>query len=270
MHECPSCDRVFETLRGLGVHHVSAHDERLPKGHCRHCGVPLTSEDATKYCSQACFHEGHSFAGENHPNYQGKIEITDCELCGATFKYYPSEKKGLFCPDCVESEQWRDPPDPPTGSENALWNGGKVELTCPVCGEAFERYPSNVTDGTNLCSNECRSTWLSEAFTGDGHPNWKGGGNEPYGKGWARIRQQALERDNYRCIICGKTRVELGRNPDVHHIVPVRAFIEAEDHEKADAHTLDNVASLCIDCHRKADFGKLSVTVLRDAIDSDA
>ncbi|MDY6818517.1 MAG: HNH endonuclease [Halobacteriales archaeon] len=185
-----------------------------------------------------------------------------------TFEYYPVAKSGKYCSNCVENERWQEPPDPVTGEDNPLWNGGKVELTCPVCGEAFERYPSNVTDGTNLCSNECRSAWLSETYTGDGHPNWQGGGNEPYGKGWARVRKKALERDDYRCVICGTTSAELGRNPDVHHIVAVRAFIDSDDHRKANAHTLDNVVSLCIDCHRKAEFGHLSTATLRAAIDT--
>jgi len=107
---------------------------------------------------------------------------------------------------------------------------------------------------------------LSEAFTGEGHPNWKGGGNEAYGSGWNELRENALERDDHECVVCGKTRDEIGRNPDVHHIVPVRRFAESEDREKEDAHTLENVISLCIECHRKADFGKISAGALRRLI----
>jgi 5-methylcytosine-specific restriction endonuclease McrA len=120
-----------------------------------------------------------------------------------------------------------------------------------------------------VCSEECRGTWLSEAFSGDGHPNWRGGGNEPYGKGWATVRRQALERDGYECRICGTTREELGRNPDVHHIVPVRLFIESDDREKTDAHRLDNVISLCIACHRKADHGQIARKTLRELIGAE-
>lgn len=88
----------------------------------------------------------------------------------------------------------------------------------------------------------------------------------PYGQGWARVRKQALERDGYRCRVCQKSKSDIGRNPDVHHIVPLRTFIESDKHEKEDAHTLDNVVSLCVDCHRKADFGKISADELRKLI----
>jgi 5-methylcytosine-specific restriction endonuclease McrA len=120
-----------------------------------------------------------------------------------------------------------------------------------------------------LCGLECRRTWLSEAFTGDSHPNWKGGGNEAYGKGWRRAKTETLERDDYACVICGATKDELGGNPDVHHIVPVRAFIDAPSADKTDAHVPRNLVSLCIGCHRRADFGNPSSAVLKRLINSD-
>ncbi|MFD1586271.1 HNH endonuclease [Halorientalis brevis] len=117
-----------------------------------------------------------------------------------------------------------------------------------------------------VCSEECRKQWLSEAFTGEGHPNWKGGGSPSYGKGWNEIRSQALERDGYQCRVCGVTPDELDRNPDVHHIIPVRVYAESENHSTEDAHRLDNVISLCISCHRKADHGKIPRGRLRALI----
>lgn len=77
----------------------------------------------------------------------------------------------------------------------------------------------------------------------------------------------ALKRDGYRCRLCGKTRSEIGRNPDVHHTVTVRRFAEADDLDVEDAHRLDNVVSLCVECHRRADFGKIPAEALRETID---
>ncbi len=139
-------------------------------------------------------------------------------------------------------------------------------LACDVCGETVERYPSNVNDLV-VCSEPCRREWLSESFSGDGHPNWKGGGNESYGTGWNDVRRRVLQRDDSQCVRCGATTDDIGRNPDVHHIVPVRWFIESNDHTKTDAHFLDNVISLCIACHRKADHGKIAKQRLRSLID---
>jgi 5-methylcytosine-specific restriction endonuclease McrA len=120
-----------------------------------------------------------------------------------------------------------------------------------------------------VCGHACRRQWLSDSFTGIGHPNWKGGGNGSYGKGWNSVRRNALERDGYQCVICDSSKAEIGRNPDVHHIVPVRSFIESAEHTREDAHFLDNVVSLCISCHRKADFGKISRDRLRSLTDSE-
>ncbi len=188
----------------------------------------------------------------------GARETTSCEICGAEFEYWPSEKPGFYCPDCVQNESWRTVPDPPEGEKNVLWKGGKIEKPCAVCGETIERYPSDFGGDIAVCSESCRRSWLSETFTGEGHPNWEGGPIGPYGNGWATVRQQALERDEYTCQVWGTTKADLGRKPDVHHIKPVRSF-----DRPADAHFLENVISLCIECHRKADFGRIPPEALR-------
>ena len=259
---CPTCGRNFASERGMRVHHALVHDERLPNRECANCEARFYSEEERRYCSESCRDESVSFEGEANPNYRGGKETTDCEICGEGFEYYPSEKPGLHCPSCVEGENWRHRPDV-SGANNPRWRGGKAELSCVVCDEPFERYPSDITGEVSLCSNECRATWLSETFIGSGHPNWRGGGNHSYGRGWNEVRERALERDDRTCVRCGTDAEELGRNPDVHHIVPVRAFLESPVLIEADAHTLDNVVSLCPSCHRTAEFGGVSRHELR-------
>jgi hypothetical protein len=224
--------------------------------HCKH---------EKKYCSEDCRDAAVSHEGENNPNYSGGKTETECEICGGTFEYYPSEKKGLYCPTCVESEDWR-PKQDFSGEDNPRWNGGKQEYECDVCGDTVERHPSGVTGEIVACDEDCRRKWLSEAFTGEGHPNWEGGDTGNYGKGWNRIRKLALERDGYACTHCGKSKEEIGRNPDVHHIIPVRVFAAARGFTKADAHYKENVVSLCIACHRKADFGAIPKERLRSSV----
>lgn len=261
-HTCPTCGDQFDTRRGLGVHHSSSHDERLPNRECNECGAEFYSDYAKKYCSSECHDRAVSYDGENNPNYRGGEETTSCEICGTDFEYYPSEKPGKFCSTCVENESWRNAPKL-EGEENPRWNGGKRQYTCDICDGSFERYPSGVYGEATLCSRECLGKWVSEEFTGEGHPNRRGGGNEAYGSGWDPIRTKALERDGYACVLCGTDAEELGRNPDVHHIVPVRDFVESPVLSIEDAHTLDNVVSLCIACHRRAEFGHLSKSELR-------
>lgn len=263
--ECPSCSRCFDTRRGLGVHHVRVHGERLPNRSCDNCGGAFYSEYKKKYCSDECRQEQFTNEGEANPNFRGGMETTTCQICGGSFEYYPSDKVGLYCPDCVDRESWRRPPVS-SGAEHPRWSGGKLRRDCVICGTGVERYPSGFVSDVVLCGEHCRRIWLSEEFTGEGHPNWTGGGIESYGSGWNEVRERALERDGFRCVICGTTKEEIGRNPDVHHIVPVRRFVESEDHEKENAHRIENVATLCVDCHRKADFGKISAEFLGELI----
>jgi len=263
-YPCPECGRGFETKRGLGVHHSRSHDELLPNQQCDNCGSEFHEEYDKKYCSVACKNDAVSFKGANNPNYRGESTTTACNICGEGFEYYPSEKRGLYCPSCVETESWQTTPTV-TESEHPRWKGGKQTIACVVCGTTVERWPSEIGEVT-VCGQSCRETWLSETFSGKGHPNWKGGGNGAYGTGWNKVRERALHRYGYQCRICGKTREEIGRNPDVHHIVPVRWFINSEEHTREDAHFIENVISLCISCHRKADFGKISRKRLRELV----
>ncbi len=263
-YSCPSCSRSFDTQRGLGVHHVHVHNERLPNRTCDYCEKRFYSDTAKKYCSKKCLLDSDSFVGENNPNYKGGKSEAECRICGEKFEFYPSDKRGHFCPDCVENETWQTPPGL-TGSDNPRWRE-KVSCNCDICGKAIRRTPGQFNGDAVLCSKECHNVWLSEAFSGEGHPNWKGGGSIYYGKGWRKAKLAALDRDEYSCRVCGTSKDELGRNPDVHHIVPVREFAEADDAEIADAHVLDNLISLCVTCHRNADVGNIPEAELRALI----
>lgn len=265
---CPACGRIFESRRGLGVHHSTVHDERLPNRECSQCGERFYSDYEKKYCSEECRDEAVSFEGSANPNFRGGKEVTECEICSDEFEYYPSEKPGLYCASCVETETWQESP-PLDGSNNPRWKGGTLEFDCSVCETTVERYPSDVTGDVTLCGRNCLSEWLSDAFTGDGHPNWEGGDTGNYGQGWNRVRREALERDGHECVLCGATKSDIGRNPDVHHIVPVRVFDRSEGSKLSDAHYLENVVCLCVSCHRKAEFGAVSKRTLWDAIDVD-
>ena len=87
---CPTCGRVFDSRRGLGVHHSVVHDEKLPNRECAACGEKFHAEYEKQYCSEECHDEAVSYQGEANPHYQGGKETTGCEICGAEFEYYPS------------------------------------------------------------------------------------------------------------------------------------------------------------------------------------
>lgn len=138
--ECPSCEAAFDTRRGLGVHHVHIHNERLPNRRCDLCEEEFYSDYAKKYCSKQCLLESDSYAGENNPAYTGAQVTTTCQLCDSKFSCYPSEKRGLYCKSCVENASWRDPPRL-AGERHPNWKGGKCAESCAMCGETVERHP---------------------------------------------------------------------------------------------------------------------------------
>ncbi|MBN1451010.1 MAG: DEAD/DEAH box helicase [Anaerolineales bacterium] len=98
---------------------------------------------------------------------------------------------------------------------------------------------------------------LSEAGLWTNAPN-------DYGPGWSQIRERVRARDGYQCQMCG--RPELNRQHDVHHKIPFRMFIrtptspdvgtqsrEILQSAVARANQLDNLTTLCPECHKKAE-----------------
>ena len=75
-----------------------------------------------------------------------------------------------------------------------------------------------------------------------------------YGPSWARARDAARVRDDYRCRQCGVP--ERGdRAHEVHHIRPFREFgyIQGENQYDRLANDLDNLITLCPTCHHRAE-----------------
>jgi len=82
---------------------------------------------------------------------------------------------------------------------------------------------------------------------------------------WQRQRNAARTRDGFRCRRCGAPESP-NRQHDVHHIRPLRLFLEEATHNGVDprtvypqAHALNNLMTLCPSCHRRAE------TVVRTA-----
>ena len=67
-----------------------------------------------------------------------------------------------------------------------------------------------------------------------------------------QFREGVFERDGHKCVVCG--------NPaqDAHHIIERRLFSDG-------GYYLDNGASVCGDCHIKAEQTVISPQELRDA-----
>lgn len=237
--DCPTCGKALATEQGMRQHHTKVHGDPLPNRTCKGCGTEFYDPKARlEYCDDC-----DPNAGKNNGNWKGAKETTTCERCDSTFQYYPSDKPGIYCSECIETGEGLDELGYEAYAE-------RVDLECEQCGEEMIELRSRVERaGVRFCSQECHGDWISENRHGEDHHRWKGG-EVKYGGRWWYVRRRARERDDRTCQNCGTTKRELGRHPDVHHVKPICEFENPQD-----AHTINNVVSLCPTCHHRIEHG---------------
>jgi DEAD/DEAH box helicase domain-containing protein len=78
-----------------------------------------------------------------------------------------------------------------------------------------------------------------------------------YGPNWAEQRRKARQRDRFRCRNCGRPETS-ERQLDVHHLSPFRTFDyrPGQNDNYIQANHLDNLVSLCHDCHRRLETAR--------------
>lgn len=246
MAECPTCEKLLATEAGMRQHHTKVHGKPLPNRQCTDCGSSFYDEKARREFCDDC----NPNAGEQNGNWKGGKESETCRRCDDEFEYYPSEKKGVYCPKCVTAT------DEFLGTPYAeVHDIERTERECEHCGADMSVLVSERKRGNGrFCSQDCLAAWMSENRRGENHHQWRSEDGDYTGKWWT-ARRSALQRDDYRCQHCGKSRDEIGRNPDVHHIVPLRSFDDSDD-----AHRLENLISLCRSCHRNAEAGNIAIS----------
>ncbi|SEN90233.1 hypothetical protein SAMN05216388_10066 [Halorientalis persicus] len=154
--ECPTCGKSLTTERGVKQHHTKVHDDPLPNRECAGCGTEFYDPKARlTYCDDC-----NPNAGEHNGNWKDAKEKTECERCGDEFEYYPSDKKGVYCPTCVEEA------DEFLGTHYAeVHDIEPVSRECKQCGEQFEVLPCFTRDGDRkFCDHDCLSSWLSDEW----------------------------------------------------------------------------------------------------------
>lgn len=117
----------------------------------------------------------------------------------------------------------------------------------------------------NTCSKKCLSELRSYNITGDKNPmygserygelnpNWRNGAKfQIYPKQFNKKLKHIIKlRDNYQCVICGKSNEDcINKNGvcyglQVHHI----------DYNKKN-NNIDNLITLCNKCHTKTNFNR--------------
>lgn len=98
---------------------------------------------------------------------------------------------------------------------------------------------------------------MSRSTAGENNPNWKGGHSLRYGENWGPAREKVRERDEI-CQHCGEDGSN--RRLHVHHIIPVREFLDSADSKLEDAHSLENLILLCDLCHARVEHGLIELS----------
>ncbi|MCX7670086.1 MAG: DEAD/DEAH box helicase [Anaerolineae bacterium] len=174
----------------------------------------------------------------------------------ATFQYGPSS---------VDPAARAEPRDP-----SFVWrcSWGAVRVVRQVTGYRIIRRGTNEVLGFGQLdlpeqAFETEGCWLElssgliEQLRQEGR--WLSDPND-YGPNWPRQRDAARARDGFRCQGCGALETG-GRQHDVHHRIPLRAFV-ADPGLRGDlpperaweaANALENLVTLCPACHRRAE-----------------
>lgn len=212
---CPSEERTTCSKKCQYKYFEIAYEDKDER-ECVKCGssFEVIASSKQKYCSTKCL--GLS--------QEGRREKYKCSECGKEFKDLPSADRVYCSRECKYKSQ-----------------RNKVNRTCNYCNKEYVTTPK---DNLYYCSLEC----MGKDRRGSNHMNWKGGVSLSYGNNWWQNREKVLERDNYSCVICGKSKEETEDLLDVHHIVPLRKF---DDMKKANR--FDNLITLCRSHHLKVE-----------------
>jgi len=160
-HECPTCDRVFDSLNGMKVHHSKSHGESIAgfEKECENCGVTFTypyPEPVAEnvYCSMECSQESR----------RGEYVKLNCDYCGTDFERKKSDhenadRKGhehTFCSaDCFQDWRRENMGELKKRITEGI-DGGRVEVECAWCGNTEKIYQSDaVQSNLHFCTTEC-------------------------------------------------------------------------------------------------------------------
>jgi hypothetical protein len=252
---CPVCERKFGSLIGVKTHISRTHNIQVR---------------VERMCKNCCVKYGYKRSGENIPD-----EIKYCTNC--------KPEKFIECKVCnrmlnsisnthikkhnMTVGEYKNKFNEKVRGDGLIQRKSKYKLEhhkCMNCGTGFSK---RGPDANKYCSRKCYYKAKSDNVKGENNPNYKEGyePNYDYGDNWYQMRRKTLDRDNRRCIICKESESNLERGLEVHHINPIRSF---EIPEKAN--TLDNLVTLCKNCHIEVENNNKGNEIVFNAIAKDA
>jgi hypothetical protein len=157
-------------------------------------------------------------------------QITNCTRCAKPLGKTQIWKKAKYCNEDCSNKYKQE-----TRKKLAIYS------KCELCGRDFIILAST----QRFCSKKCgRKQYRRNGFAENGRERAKKFGVPYQFISWIKV----LERDGYRCVICGRRTPAILRGtcdpraPEVDHIIPV---------SKGGGHTYDNVQCTCRKCNAK-------------------
>jgi 5-methylcytosine-specific restriction endonuclease McrA len=247
--ECAVCSSVFETYKSEDCDTCSTEcgykyrehgvESKLEEIECAspNCDTIFKPDcSRTKFCSTECAY------GNRSSDEKSRVLLT-CQNCKEIYKILPAyADRSSFCSRECKNEHQEESFQ---GEGNPAWNSVKID--CRECNKSFNVKKSHL-DSRRFCSNECYRKWRKGHLTGEDNPAYNPDYEPKYGDNWDEMREKVLKRDDSECVVCGKDKEDIGREPDVHHIIPIYQFDEPED-----ANYLDNLVTLCTKHHRMSE-----------------
>lgn len=147
---CPTCDREFTSARGMRVHHIRVHGERLPNRHCADCDTAFYAPYAERVRCDDCVTVTAMPEDADAARSTERGDTTGtCLVCDAGFRHYASEKAGRYCPACVA--------DSDVSCTVHVQSSERVTVSCSHCGEVLEAFRSEA-DAQRPSSATVRAT----------------------------------------------------------------------------------------------------------------
>lgn len=138
---------------------------------------------------------------------------------------------------------------------------GPFEFVCDCCGAIFHRFLRRRRRGKHVfCCRRCARRFrdeqrltVSKLRAPEHSASW-----------WRRLRAYVRARDGFRCVLCGVSEKELGRELAVDHVYPRRAFKRAiEVYQQFGAAAF---VSTCPRCHGRKTTGAEASWLKGDAL----
>lgn len=147
---------------------MSEYEDEIPdsykqKGECKRCRQEYCGYFSREYCSKEC---------KTKFNNQNKdTQKFECRYCGNTFECH--RKRNGFCTrSCASKYHYKKGTfDNWIEETKKRIEEAKINIKCRWCGDKFEICKSDREERA-FCSDDCRHSWMSREFRGEGNPQY--------------------------------------------------------------------------------------------------